>query len=235
MNTNNTLNRLSEIATRIKELRQIMGYSVYFMAEKTEIPQEDKLLDKANRHARYYRKSSFLRYLVDAFKESAFMHFIKKFIRYLKRFQLVQTAIPILLAVGAVVTVAVVSPLAVLILCAAIILPTAFVLLCFHRANRLFRKTLTGCRVRILIPSGKEALAPGSFFIRNALDMAAEDKVTVIVVTPRPVSNRGLGGRGAFFTARKEAPTLFLVRRHYFFTFRRKVLDRLDGEVTMIF
>ena len=40
MNTNNTLSRLSEIATRIKELRTILGYSVYYMAEKTEIPQE---------------------------------------------------------------------------------------------------------------------------------------------------------------------------------------------------
>ena len=41
MNTNNTLNRLSDIATRIKELRHIMGYSVYFMAEKTGISQDD--------------------------------------------------------------------------------------------------------------------------------------------------------------------------------------------------
>ena len=41
MNTNNTLNRLSEIATRIKELRQIMGYSVYYMADKTGMSQDE--------------------------------------------------------------------------------------------------------------------------------------------------------------------------------------------------
>ena len=40
MNTNNTLSRLSEIATRIKELRTILDYSVYYMAEKTEVSQE---------------------------------------------------------------------------------------------------------------------------------------------------------------------------------------------------
>ena len=28
MNTNNTLNQLSEVATRIKELREIIGFSV---------------------------------------------------------------------------------------------------------------------------------------------------------------------------------------------------------------
>ncbi len=40
MNSNNTLSRLSEIATRIKELRTILDYSVYYMAEKTEVSQE---------------------------------------------------------------------------------------------------------------------------------------------------------------------------------------------------
>ncbi|MBR3803814.1 MAG: AMP-binding protein [Clostridia bacterium] len=40
MNTNNTLNQLSEIATRIKELREIMGFSVYSMAEKTDVTSD---------------------------------------------------------------------------------------------------------------------------------------------------------------------------------------------------
>ncbi len=37
MNTNNTMTRLSEIASRIKEMREIMGYSQSEMAEKTEV------------------------------------------------------------------------------------------------------------------------------------------------------------------------------------------------------
>lgn len=43
MNTNNTLMQLSEIATRIKELREIMGYSVAQMAEKTNIDETQYL------------------------------------------------------------------------------------------------------------------------------------------------------------------------------------------------
>ncbi len=43
MNTNNTLNQLSEIATRIKELREIMGFSVQEMTEKTDVNQETYL------------------------------------------------------------------------------------------------------------------------------------------------------------------------------------------------
>ena len=43
MNTNNTLSRLSEIATRIRELREIMGFSVSDMVEKTNVMEEQYL------------------------------------------------------------------------------------------------------------------------------------------------------------------------------------------------
>ncbi len=43
MNTNNTLNQLSEVATRIKELREIMGFSVSQMAEKTDVNEKQYL------------------------------------------------------------------------------------------------------------------------------------------------------------------------------------------------
>ena len=43
MNTNNTLMQLTEIATRIKELREIMGYSVAQMSEKTNVEESEYL------------------------------------------------------------------------------------------------------------------------------------------------------------------------------------------------
>ena len=43
MNTNNTLMQLSEIAARIRELRDIMGYSVAQMAEKTNVDEAQYL------------------------------------------------------------------------------------------------------------------------------------------------------------------------------------------------
>ncbi len=43
MNTNNTLNQLSEVATRIKELREIIGFSVNEMAEKTNVSEKQYL------------------------------------------------------------------------------------------------------------------------------------------------------------------------------------------------
>ena len=43
MNTNNTLNQLSEVATRIKELREIIGFSVKEMSVKTDVNEDTYL------------------------------------------------------------------------------------------------------------------------------------------------------------------------------------------------
>ncbi|MBQ3116083.1 MAG: AMP-binding protein [Clostridia bacterium] len=43
MNSNNTLTQLSEVATRIKELREIIGYSTTQMAEKTNVDEAQYL------------------------------------------------------------------------------------------------------------------------------------------------------------------------------------------------
>ena len=40
MKTNNAFNELSQVAERIKELRDIMGWSVSEMAEKTDVSEE---------------------------------------------------------------------------------------------------------------------------------------------------------------------------------------------------
>ncbi len=49
MNTNNTLNQLSEVATRIKELREIIGFSVKEMTEKTDVNEQTYLTYESGR------------------------------------------------------------------------------------------------------------------------------------------------------------------------------------------
>ena len=63
----------------------------------------------------------------------------------------------------------------------------------------------------------------------------AADGVAVLVVSPYPLSSRGLGGKGGFFTARREAEGLYLVRRHYFFMLRKRVLDALEQDITVVY
>lgn len=197
--------------------------------------KEELLLEDASRRAHHYRKSSFLRYLWESVLESAPIQVIDRIIRYLRRIRVIRMIATILLALSAVIAVAVVSAAMLPFLLFVIALLTLLAFLRSRRMNRILKRELGNCRIRIMVPPRGGSLTRGSFFIRNAYAMAEEDKTAVIVVSPYLLSTRGLGGRGNFFTARKEAHSLFLVRRHYYFFLRKRVLDTLDGDVTIIY
>ena len=197
--------------------------------------QEERLLDEAGRRARHFRKGSFFRYLWESVMESAPVAVLTKLWQYFRRVRVVQTVFSLALAVGAVTAVAVLSATALPCLFFGTALLTILAALRSRRMNRILAQALTAQRIRILIPPRGKALSENSFFIRNARAMAAEKGVAVLVVTPYLVSRRGLGGKGRFFTARKEAEGLYLVRRHYFFVLRRRVLDAMEGEITVIY
>ncbi len=202
---------------------------------RKQATKEATLLAQANQRAHHYRKSSFLRYLWESFMESAPVQLLSKLIQYLRRIRAVQLILTILLALTAVVTVAVVSAAALPFLLLGAALAAMLALFLSRRMNHILRKELTDRRIRIMIPPRGHCFSENSFFLRNARAMAAEVGVTVIVVTPYLVSNRGVNRKGSFFTARKETNNLYLVRRHYFFILRRRVLDTLNGDITVIY
>lgn len=197
--------------------------------------REERLLEEANRRAHHYRKRSFLRYLWEAVMESAPVTVITRLWQYVRRVRVVQTVVSLALAVGAVTAVAVLSAAAFPFLLFGTAVLTMFAALRSHRMNRRLQRELDGQRIRILVPPRGKSLDEGSFFIRSARSMASEKGVTVLVVTPYLLSGRGLGGKGRFFTARKEAEGLYLVRRHYFFVLRRRVLDAMEGSLTVMY
>ncbi|MBP3667661.1 MAG: hypothetical protein J6K29_11515 [Clostridia bacterium] len=197
--------------------------------------KEERLLEEANRRAHHYRKRSFLRYLWESVMESAPVAVIAKLWQYVRRVRVVQIILSLVLAVGAVVTVAILSAAALPFLFFGTALLTLLAVMRSRRMNRLLEKELTNHRIRILVPPRGASLSLGSFFIRSARSMASERGVAVLVVTPYLVSPRGLGGKGFFFTARRETEGLYLVRRHYFFLLRRRVLDALEGDVTVVY
>lgn len=198
-------------------------------------PPERRLLEKATRRAHHYRQKSFPRYLWETVKESAPAVIVTKLVVYLRRVRVVRIILSLLLAVGAVATVAVLSAAVLPFLFLGAALLTVLAALRSRRMNQVLLEALRHRRVRVLVPSGKAALTEDSFFVRNARAMAAEEGVAVIVIAPYTLSSRGLGGQGAYFTARRETDDLYLARRYYFFILRRRVLDILDGEITVMY
>ena len=225
---------LADLRRRLAAAPDSPKKSLRALRRSKEGTREDRMLGSMGLRARHFRKASFFRYLWESIMDSSPVRMLERLVSYLRRIRILQMVLTILMATGAAILVAVLS---------AAVLPFLFfgtgvlsvvALLRSRRMNRLMRRALPGRPLRVLIPPRGKALEENSFFIRNARAMAA-DGVTVIVVTPYFTSTRGLGGKGAFFTARQEGEGLYVVRRHYYFFLRRHVLDRLEEPITLIY
>jgi len=90
------------------------------------------------------------------------------------------------------------------------------------RTNKRLSKELDGKMICILFLTQQD----NPFLMENAKDLASRGKI-VVVVSPYRISPKGLNGsRKLYFTAREEFPAVYLIRRYYFFSFRKHVAKR---------
>ena len=191
--------------------------------------------EAAARRAHHYRRSSYWRYLFESMMESLPVRIISKLLTYLRHLRIIQIVAAILTAVGTIALVAVVSAaLLPFIIAGSLVLAIGASLRSRHM-NRVLRRTLEGKHLRVFFPPRGASWAPDSFFMRQARAMAAEEGVAVVIVSPYSISRRGAGKKRFYFTARRDGEDLYVVRRHYFFTFRKKVMDVLDPNVTVVY
>ena len=199
-------------------------------------PPREQMLLWGVEHAQNFRRASFFLYLWATAKQTRLVHAILRFFLYLRRFRVWQTVVTVVLALLAT---AVVSAVYVTALPFFLMITGSTLMISFFRSRKMnghMQKLLRGKQVRIMIPTHASVLQPSSFFAENAKDMVRNDpRVVVLVITPHLLSNRGIGGQGMFFTARREDFHIYLIRTNYFFFLRKHVLDALDRPPTMIY
>lgn len=187
------------------------------------------------RAAKSFSKKTFPRYLIGIVNASTPGRLVRKVTRFFRRVRLVRTVV----AIGtAVITAVVLFPMYVVVLPIMLALSglTAFLSLFFaFRKNRQLRQELDGRHLYVLVATEDVCLHPDSFFAQNARQLAHTPGCAVLVVSPHNLRTQGLGGKGLFLTARRECDDLYVVRKHYFFNLRRKVLRRLDPNMTVIY
>lgn len=193
------------------------------------------LLDAGRVNAKRFSKKSYFRYLIQTVKESTLGLIIRRVSRYLRRLRLIRTVAAIVSAILVALLFSAVFIAALPFLILVTLSALAAVLFRAAKANRLMKHELSGKHIRVIIAPDTVTFQDGTFFERSAEAMAAEPDTAVLVVTPHLLSTRGLGGKGMFFTVRKEQEDLYLVRRAYFFILRRRVLDCLDKEITFMY
>lgn len=194
--------------------------------------------------ARHYDRRSYLLFLADRFTDSAFFLWWSRAWAYARRIRLARTAI----FVSTVILAATQTSALFVLISATYLALLPFLLmgigLCVlisllhaRTVNRRMRTALEGRHIRVLFPSLRSSFdnRTQAFFFASARAMAAEPNTAVIVVSPHLLSPKGFGGHRMFVTARREAPHLYLVRNYYYFTLRRRILDSVDPDMSILY
>lgn len=166
----------------------------------------------------------------------------EKYMKYFRRFRFVTTAVRlfpwILLLISthtllyAVAAVAVVMiPLLLLVLIS--LATSAFIR--YRDVNERMEKRLSGKTVYVFFPERTGEFSGAAFWRENIFDLASRDAVCVVVVSPFFLSPRGLLRRPFYFNMRTEAPHVFLVRRHYFYSLKKHVLPHCTKRLIFIY
>ena len=194
----------------------------------TEKQREQTLLREAEINRRMTALPHFFAYLFKSVTDTPLYERWKAFLAYLRRFRAVALALRILtlffaiLETGALVILGTALFLVILPLAGALMLGILLTArLDTHRANRTMHRLLEGRQVHVLfLPRGS---AP--FLQAHATSLAARG-AAVVVVSPYWISSKGIGGKGFYFTLRKERPNLYLIRKYYFFSMKKRILPQ---------
>lgn len=184
----------------------------------------------AERNRRMREKRSFLSYAWASVRGSTLYAHWTGFLTYLRRFRTVALVLRVtsfvfaILETGALVILSTVIFVILFPLALALLLGILLaVLIEGRRTNRMLARMTEGKRVCVLFLQRSEE----AFLRWNACDLAKRGYV-VLVLSPYFVWRKGLGNRRFFCTATEVCGRVFLVRRYYFFSLRKRVLDQRE-------
>lgn len=207
---------------------------------ETREDERERLVANIKKESEKNRKLVFHRFffgfVYDIFTHTNLYTHWQSFLSLLRRFRTVAflwrilTIVFTVIETGALVLLTTAVFLVILPLAAALMLGILITaLLESRRTNREMKRLLEGKRICILFLSTKE----NPFLEQNAAMFSHRENTAVIVISPYLISPRGLRTGSFYCTARREAENLYLVRRYYYFSFRKHVLR--DKQVAYLY
>ena len=197
------------------------------MSEPGYAEQADKQQKRARSNRRMTHHRFFFGYAYDLFTHTSLFSHWQNLLAYFRRFRMIAlllritTLILTVLETGALVILTTAVFLVILPVATALMLGILLTaLLESRRTNRALLEHTREKSVCVLFMTPHE----NPFLPLNAASLAARGHV-VIILSPYWISPKGLRAKSSFYcTARSESPSVFLVRKYYFFSLRKRVL-----------
>lgn len=227
--------KVNELEAKIKSKKQESENTGFDFTEKKDIQSNSRKVkgewnDKVKNRHRYSKKTWF-GFFFSTITNSSLFSLVYKIARWIKKITFISTLAFIIKTVFAIISTSAVFIFLLLgfVLILPVILIGAMVALIhtifsFKKYNAMLKNEIKDKKVLVFLPDRDENIGENSYFRRMIKDSC--DKNTIVIfVTPFFFSSKGVGGNGGFLTCRKENDNTYIVRRRYFFIFKRKVLN----------
>ncbi len=190
-----------------------------------------------------YAKRNYLFYVWSHLMQTSFFNIYKRILNYIRRYAFITTTLKIVSILFVFVEAAVLFVISTSVFIASIIftvLITHLLMLfgLFARKKHLQsnKELLEGKNVVILFPPKERAFDNSSYFRYFVGELAGQPNTVAIVVSPFLFKSHGLfTGKKAYYSARKDGDGVLLVRKSYYFSLRKNVINKFTLSVTEIY
>lgn len=235
------IKRLKDEIDRLEKELKAERQSRFASAPREDLAKEERsdisLLIQKARDASVYNNSSYFKIIIAMIKASWFWRawiFILTYFRRLRLLSYIASLIAYLIAlVGTGALLLVYLSATALFLIAAALLFVLFIIVAsadVKKANHVLLDAFRDKELYMFFQSGNEAKC--GFFAKNVLDFSNIPNANVLIVT-----NSIFFARGAhrFLALRQIRKNVFVIRKFYYFTFKKRVLPHLSKRIFAIF
>ena len=210
-------------------------------AEKTEDKMSPALFARAHTDA-LLSKRNYISYLSSLLQKTQFFHVWRYYTGIFRKFKLfslllrLYSYLLILLQFG---TAFFVIVLGLLLLLPLLIFSVGSVLfsalLLYRRKNKSLAFLMQKKRVIVFFPTRDGELEHGDFWKAHINELSEQEETAILIVSPFFWSAKGLTGRRFYLLLRKEKENVYLLRKHYYFSLRRTILDKTRNALALIY
>ncbi len=203
--------------------------------------QADELSERVRADKLLASRNYFL-YLSSLLQRSQLYHLWRHYLNVFRKFRLVSilfriySYLLVLLQLGTafvVIVIGILILLPILLLSAGCVIFSA--LLLYRRENKSMEHILSDKRVAVFFPTRDGEFGSANFWKAHIEDLAERQNTAVLIVSPFFWSGKGLSAKRFYFLLRKEKNNVYLLRKHYYFSLKRAILEKKRDSLALIY
>ncbi|MBO5204000.1 MAG: hypothetical protein J6B72_05255 [Clostridia bacterium] len=190
-----------------------------------------------------FSKKNYFSYIYSTIRRTSIFKIYKRIIDVIRRYTFITTSLKVISFIFVFIeaSVILVVSTSAFIISLVITLLASHVLIIFTLFNKKKcddrnKELIKNKNVTVLFPPKGRAFEYDSYFSGFVCDTASGNDNVSIIVSPYSISSQGLHhSHKKYYNSRSDGNNIILVRRHYYFSLRRNIIDPLAKSVTEIF